>query len=119
MAQDKQQNPGGQNKGMQGMGGQGTTGQNPTNSTPGREGGGKIGAQNTGGQNTGATGGSDRTFRCADVGNSDCRWEVSGHNDQELMPKIEQHGREAHNIQQFDGETRSKVQNAIRDRQAA
>jgi predicted small metal-binding protein len=42
---------------------------------------------------------------------------VSGNSEQEIMPKIEQHGREKHNMT-IDDETRSKVRNSIR-RQAA
>src|SRR5579863_2411991 len=30
-------------------------------------------------------GGTDRTFRCADVGNADCRWETSGRTDDEIL----------------------------------
>ena len=33
-------------------------------------------------------------FRCADVGLKTCDWQVSGNSEQEIMPKIEQHGRE-------------------------
>jgi len=37
-------------------------------------------------------------FRCADVGPKTCDWQVSGNSEQEIMPKIEQHGREKHNL---------------------
>lgn len=60
-----------------------------------------------------------RSFRCADVGNAECRWEVSGRTEDELMPQIEQHGREAHGMSEFDGETKNKIRNAIRERRAA
>ena len=56
------------------------------------------------------------TFRCADAGNTDCRWEVSGQSAEELMPQIEQHGRHEHSGQKFD---RNHVLNAIRERRAA
>lgn len=55
-------------------------------------------------------------FRCADVGVS-CNWQVSGNSEDEIFPKIEQHGRDAHNLT-MDENTRSKVRGAIR-RQAA
>ena len=61
----------------------------------------------------------ERTFRCADVGNADCRWEVSGSTSDELMPQIERHGREQHGITSWDDRLKSRVQNAIRERKAA
>lgn len=66
-------------------------------------------------QSDGRTEGS-HTFRCADAGNTDCRWEVSGRSAEELMPQIEQHGRHEHSGQKFD---RDQVLNAIRERRAA
>jgi predicted small metal-binding protein len=61
----------------------------------------------------------DRTFRCADVGNADCRWEVSGSTSEELMPQIERHGREQHGITSWDDRLKSRVRDAIRERRAA
>lgn len=63
--------------------------------------------------------GSVKTFRCADVADPNCRWEVSGKNEAEIMPQIERHGREQHNISNFDENTRNRVRNAIRTREAA
>ena len=77
-------------------------GNNPTQIRPETEGGGNL-----------------KTFRCADVGNADCRWEVSGRTADELMPQIERHGREAHNIQNIDDNLRRKIRDNIRERQAA
>jgi predicted small metal-binding protein len=59
-----------------------------------------------------------KTFRCSDLGHKDCKWEVSGQSEEELMPQIEQHGRQAHNIQNLDNEARNRVRGAIRDRAA-
>jgi predicted small metal-binding protein len=56
-------------------------------------------------------------FKCSDVGPKNCDWQVSGNSEQEIMPKIEQHGREKHNMT-IDDATRNKVRNSIR-RQAA
>jgi len=56
-------------------------------------------------------------FRCADVGPKNCDWQVSGDSEQEIMPKIEQHGREQHNLT-IDDATRNKVRNAIQRRAA-
>jgi predicted small metal-binding protein len=51
-------------------------------------------------------------FRCSDVGPKSCDWQVSGNSEEEIMPKIEQHGREKHNLT-MDNETRSRVRGAI------
>ena len=51
-------------------------------------------------------------FRCSDVGPKECDWQVSGNSEAEIMPKIEQHGRQQHNLT-IDDETRRKVHNAI------
>ena len=56
-------------------------------------------------------------FRCSDVGPKTCNWQVSGNSEAELLPKIEQHGREVHNLT-MDDNTRSKVRNAIRSQAA-
>lgn len=63
-------------------------------------------------------GGNVKTFRCADVADPNCRWEVSGQNEAEIMPQIERHGREQHNITNFDENTRNRVRDAIRPRAA-
>ena len=34
-------------------------------------------------------------FKCSDVGPKNCDWQVSGNSEQEIMPKIEQHGRKS------------------------
>ncbi len=60
----------------------------------------------------------EKTFRCADVGFAECRWEVSGRTEDELMPQIEQHGRQHHGIQHLDDNTRHRVRDAIRTRAA-
>jgi predicted small metal-binding protein len=61
---------------------------------------------------------NEKHFRCSDLGHKECKWEVSGRSEDEIMPKIEQHGREKHNITNFDNESRKRVHNAIRDRAA-
>ena len=55
-------------------------------------------------------------LRCSDLG-VNCNWQVSGNNEAEILPKIEQHGREAHNLT-MDENTRSKVRKAIRPQAA-
>jgi predicted small metal-binding protein len=56
-------------------------------------------------------------FKCSDVGLKHCDWQVSGNSEQEIMAKIEQHGREEHGLQ-IDDYTRNRVRDAI-NRQAA
>jgi len=51
-------------------------------------------------------------FQCSDVGPKNCDWKVSGNSEEEIMPKIEQHGREKHNMN-IDDKTRDKVRGAI------
>ena len=92
--------------GIRGSRGAGATGPNPSSSTPGNEGGGRRE-------------GGEQTFRCADVGNADCRWEVTGRTEEELMPQIERHGREQHGIGDIDAQMRNKIRNAIHERRAA
>lgn len=55
-------------------------------------------------------------FRCSDVG-VDCNWQVSGNSEAEILPKIEKHGREAHDLT-MDENTRAKVRSAIRPQAA-
>ena len=55
--------------------------------------------------------------RCSDVGPKTCDWQVSGNSEQEIMPKIEQHGREKHNLT-MDDETRNRVRSAIQRKAA-
>ena len=51
-------------------------------------------------------------FRCSDVGPKTCNWQASGNSEAELLQKIEQHGKEVHNLT-MDENTRSKVRRAI------
>jgi predicted small metal-binding protein len=61
----------------------------------------------------------ERTFRCADAGNADCRWETTARTDDEMMGQVERHEREEHGITSFDDATRRKYMNAVRERRAA
>lgn len=62
---------------------------------------------------------SGRTFRCADMGNADCRWEVTGRTEDELLPQIERHARDEHGMRSLDERARRKVIGVIRERRAA
>lgn len=69
-------------------------------------------------QSSHQSGKDQKHFRCADLGHKECSWEVSGRSEEEIMPQIERHGRERHNVTNFDNESRNRVRNAIRDRAA-
>jgi predicted small metal-binding protein len=58
---------------------------------------------------------SSHTFRCADVGNTDCTWETDLRDEGDLWPEIDRHATEAHGGP-FD---RNKVLDALRRRRAA
>ncbi len=59
-----------------------------------------------------------KTFRCADVGNADCRWEAVGRTEDELRPQIERHAREAHGWKEVGKDAWSRIKDAIRERAA-
>jgi predicted small metal-binding protein len=69
-------------------------------------------------QSSHQSGKHQKHFRCADLGHKECSWEVSGRSEDEIMPQIERHGRERHNVTNFDNESRNRVRNAIRERAA-
>lgn len=58
------------------------------------------------------------SFRCSDAGFQSCTWQTTASSENELMKKVEQHGRETHNIQQLSPDQRRHIQSAIH-RQAA
>ena len=60
-----------------------------------------------------------KVFHCAEVGNENCTWNVTGDSADEMMPDIERHGREAHGIKSFDESARTKIRDAVRERRAA
>ncbi len=52
-------------------------------------------------------------FRCADVGDKNCKWEARGRSEDEILRQAEEHGRSAHNLK-MDDSVRNKVRGAIR-----
>ena len=86
---------------------------NPTAFKPGRESAGDLRSTPS------ARDSREMTFRCADVGRENCNWEVRGQSEEEMMQHIERHGREQHNINSFDENSRNRTLNAIRRRSAA
>ena len=114
-------------------------GPNPTASRPGTEGAGDVRRtsypRNEAADNSAADIGQVRkrseqisdnpdarggkVFHCAEVGNENCAWNVSGDSADDMMPDIERHGREAHGITSFDETARRRIHDAIRERRAA
>ncbi len=56
-------------------------------------------------------------FKCSDVGPKECDWQVSGNSEEEILPKIEQHGRQAHGMT-INNEIREKVRKSIQRKAA-
>lgn len=63
--------------------------------------------------------GHDRTYRCADAGNADCRWETSGTSDEEIMEQAREHAQSQHGWNDWTDALRTRVRDAIRERRAA
>ena len=64
-------------------------------------------------------GGEDHTYRCADAGNSDCRWETSSDTEDELMQRVEEHWRQDHGLSDWTVALRNRVRDAVHRREAA
>jgi predicted small metal-binding protein len=52
-------------------------------------------------------------FACKDVGYN-CTWQLEGSSEEEMLPIIEKHAAEVHNLTQFKDEAVTNVQHAIR-----
>ncbi len=52
-------------------------------------------------------------FHCKDVG-YDCVWQLDGTSEDEMLPIIEQHAAEVHNLTHFKAEAEQNVRDAIR-----
>lgn len=57
--------------------------------------------------------GGDYTFRCADAGYKECKWETHGSSPDEVLRNAEQHGRQQHNLTKMDDNMRNKVRSNI------
>jgi predicted small metal-binding protein len=57
------------------------------------------------------------TFRCSDL-DQQCPWQISGNDEEQILEKIKQHGREKHNATSINEQDEEKIRRAIR-RQAA
>ncbi len=54
-----------------------------------------------------------KEFHCKDVG-YDCEWHLEGNSEEEMLPIIEQHAAEVHNLTHFKPEAVEHVKEAIR-----
>lgn len=68
--------------------------------------------------NTGHSG-KEHTFRCADAGNTGCRWETSGRTEDEVMQKVVEHARDDHGMTDWTDAMHDRVRHAIHRRHAA
>ncbi|CAN5547421.1 hypothetical protein BH10ACI4_BH10ACI4_35210 [soil metagenome] len=53
-----------------------------------------------------------KQFHCKDVGYA-CDWHLEGTSEEEMLPKIEQHAAEVHNLVHFKDEAVQHVREAI------
>lgn len=53
------------------------------------------------------------SFHCKDVG-YDCEWHLEGSSEDEMLPVIERHAAEVHNLTHFKPEALEHVREAIR-----
>ena len=58
------------------------------------------------------------SFRCADAGHADCKWETSGESEDEVMRRVEEHGRHDHGMSDWSEAMRKKVRDNIHRRAA-
>ena len=54
-----------------------------------------------------------KVFHCKDVG-YDCEWHLEGISEDEMLPKIEQHAAQVHNLTHFKEQAEQHVREAIR-----
>ncbi len=56
---------------------------------------------------------SKKQFHCKDVG-YDCDWRLEGNSEDQMLPIIEKHAAEVHNLTEFKAEAVQNVRDAIR-----
>lgn len=76
------------------------------------------GASATPGAGVGDTRGQ-HSFRCADAGFGDCRWETSMASSDQLWNEINRHAADEHGMKTLDEITKGRIQDAIHVRRAA
>ena len=55
------------------------------------------------------------TFHCGDVMKG-CSWQATANSKEELVAKVEEHGKREHHVTNIDPETRQRVKGAIHQR---
>lgn len=53
-----------------------------------------------------------KIFHCKDVG-YDCEWQLEGDSEEQMLPIIEKHAADVHNLTHFKGEAVAHVKQAI------
>ncbi len=53
-------------------------------------------------------------FKCADAGATGCRWKAKGNSEEEVMAKVDEHAKKAHNVQTPTETIRSYLRSTIR-----
>ena len=53
-------------------------------------------------------------FRCAEAGATGCRWKARGNSEEEVLAKVEEHARKAHNVQVPTETIRNYLRSTIR-----
>lgn len=56
-----------------------------------------------------------KTFACKDIGLADCPFQASAETEDELMAKVAEHTKAAHNMQAMDTEMLAKIRAAIKE----
>jgi predicted small metal-binding protein len=54
------------------------------------------------------------TFRCADTGPADCKWEITGNSEDEVMRRVEDHARHDHGMKDWSTATRRELVYTLR-----
>ncbi|MDQ2835410.1 MAG: DUF1059 domain-containing protein [Acidobacteriota bacterium] len=54
-----------------------------------------------------------KNFHCKDVG-YECEWKLTGDSEEQMLPIIEKHAAEVHNLTHFKGQAVEHVREAIR-----
>lgn len=55
-----------------------------------------------------------KQFRCANVGYTECEWQLEGNSEAEMLPKIEEHAFKVHHLE-LKEEAIEHVKTAIQD----
>ncbi len=54
------------------------------------------------------------SFRCADVGLSDCQWQTNGSSLEEIMRNAEEHGKNEHNLTEINEDLRNRIRQNVK-----